>query len=222
MSKQHEHPDLALVKAALSRNPQAVRVLVNRLTPVVQTRVARALLRSGVAQSASLAHEVEDLCQDVFVALFAKEGQALRCWDPAVGIELETFVGVIAWRQAISRLRARRASAHRLVSDPTELAQPSDPSSFAARIEARHSIDALAAKLAERLSANALDMFHRLFLWDQSVDEVCAETGQSAAAVYQWRTRLRRAVQELFEQPSVTPKPTEGTPTLAQQEVPRG
>jgi len=49
-------------------------------------------VRGVVARMLGPGPDVDDLVQDVFVALLAREGAVLRTWDPERGAKLETFV----------------------------------------------------------------------------------------------------------------------------------
>jgi len=53
---------VALVRQALARDRSAIRVIVDALTPVIQARAARALLRRGPRDVKA---EVEDITQNV-------------------------------------------------------------------------------------------------------------------------------------------------------------
>ena len=55
--------------------------------------------------SGRVRQDVEDLAQDVFLRLFEENGRVLRSWDPARGLSLENFAGLVAERHAISTLR---------------------------------------------------------------------------------------------------------------------
>jgi transposase-like protein len=41
-----------------------------------------------------------------------------------------------------------------------------------------------------------MELFHRLYVAQEGVEEVCAHTGLSANAVHQWRRRLGQAAQK--------------------------
>ena len=116
-----------LVRRALARDPSAQRELVARLTPVIQARVARTLLarRSRLAGGRDWREEVKDLSQDVFLALFDRDGQVLRDWQPERGLSLENFVGLVAKRQVLSFLRSGRRNPRKeeplLASDEIEM-----------------------------------------------------------------------------------------------------
>lgn len=194
--------DLELVRAAVAREPARVRELVRRLTPEVQGAVAGVLLRAGGGRAGSIRREVEDLTQDVFLALFEKHGAALSRWDPQAGMSLNGFVRLAARRSTISILRSK-------VRNPFQH-RPQDPSDFEAAaspdaavevaLTSRQALLRLLDALRARLSPLGLEMFCRLFAWEQGVDVVCQETGLGVEAVYQWRSRLRKLVQQIAEE----------------------
>src|SRR4051794_3412218 len=89
-----------LIEAALAREPAAVRALVDLLSPVIERRVAAALWRRAPGRDIRV--EVEDMTQEVFLALFAAGGKPLRAWDPGRGMSLPNFVGLLAQHQVAS------------------------------------------------------------------------------------------------------------------------
>src|SRR5262245_29160958 len=92
--------DDQLLRRALGGDETALSALVARLTPVIQARVARCLLRRAGAAGSRLRQDVKDLVQEVFVALFEGRGRILLGWDPRRGLSLDNFVGLVAERQA--------------------------------------------------------------------------------------------------------------------------
>src|SRR5581483_4281601 len=101
----------SMIRAALEGDPQATRTLVDRLAPVVQSRVTRGLLRRSPSSGGrDVRQEVEDFTQEVFLSLFRDGGRALRAWDPARGLSLENFVGLLAQHQVASILRTGKSS----------------------------------------------------------------------------------------------------------------
>lgn len=195
-----EEMDQARVRAALDGQPDAVRALVGTLTPVVQARVARVLLRrQGASRGRDVRQEVEDLSQEVFVALFAREAKVLRSWDPARGMSLRNFVGLVAEREVASILQSGRRSPWK--EDPTlgdELDRRAGPSTdHAARVESKEMFLVVLERLRARLSPKGMDLFERLLVRQEDVKSVCAATGMSADAVYAWRSRLGKLVREI-------------------------
>lgn len=181
------------LEVALSGDTSALAELVDRLTPVVQTRVARSLRRRDRLGSRSVRQEVEDLSQEVFVALFADDAKVLRSWDPARGLSLANFVGFVAERQVASILRTGKRNPWR--EDPTlteELdgADPAPDPHHAAT--SRQILRRLLLRLEEVLSPLGRHLFELIYLQEKSVSEVERETGLGSDAVYAWRSRLRR------------------------------
>jgi RNA polymerase sigma-70 factor (ECF subfamily) len=191
-----------LVRRALSGDPAALRGLVALLTPVIQGRVARTLLarRYRLAGGRDVRQEVEDLSQDVFLALFSREGRVLRTWQAERGLSLENFVGLIAERQVLSFLRSGRRNPWKedplFASDELEPEAPeSGPEAAAA---SREHLSLLLDRLREELSPLGWRLFELLFVREMSQAEVEAASGLSADAVYAWRSRLRRLAQTLL------------------------
>jgi RNA polymerase sigma-70 factor (ECF subfamily) len=213
-----EHPDSLRIRAALRGELDAIAGLVEDLTPVVQSRVARALLKSGRGNSARLRPEVEDACQEIMAQLFVDDGRLLLAWQPERGLSLGAFVGLIAQRQVLSLLRSRRRSPFS--------AEPTDPVLFdndaglgassdtSGNSEAKEMLRLVSHRLEERLSPAGLEMFYRLYVWEQSPDEVSQETGLSVEAIYQWRSRIRKAAVDVQRElsndgPAANPRPEE-------------
>lgn len=201
-----------LVDRALARDGEALRALVDALTPVIQARVARALLRRAVAASGrNIRQEVADLTQDVFAALFAERGKALRAWKPERGLTLASFVGFVAERQVASILRTARRSPW--TEDPTlmeELDTPEDHSGLELRLESQQMLEALLDRLREELSPLGLSLFELIFIQQRTVPEVCEQMRMSREAVYAWQSRLgklsRRLGAELLSDPRGPPR----------------
>ena len=78
-----------LLERALAGHADSVRALVDRLTPIIQARVARALTRAGRGSGRDARQEMEDLVQDVFATLFKADGKALKAWKQRQAEEQE-------------------------------------------------------------------------------------------------------------------------------------
>ena len=100
--------DLALLDRALSGDVAQLPGLVDRWTPVIQARIVRVLRRYSETADPRVAQEVEDLVQQVFVALFENGAAALRAWQPERGLSLDNWVGLIAEQQILVLLRTRK------------------------------------------------------------------------------------------------------------------
>ncbi|HEX4953752.1 MAG TPA: sigma-70 family RNA polymerase sigma factor [Thermoanaerobaculia bacterium] len=199
-------PVLIEVRGALAGDPEALRHLVQGLTPVIQARVARVLLRSVVATTGrNVRQEVEDLTQEVFLTLFDNESRVLASWQPERGLSLANFVGLVAERQAISILRSGKRSPWK--EDPTfadELDEP-DPARGPEEVAAsRQELGQLLDRLREALSPLGWQLFELLFVEELPLPAVAERTGLSADAIYAWRSRLRKLAQRLAGETSET------------------
>ena len=192
---------VGLVGEALAGDQLALTRLVAALTPVVQARVARTLLarRSLRASGRNLRQGVEDLTQEVFLALFSRDARVLRRWQAERGLSLENFVGLVSERHVASFLRSGRRNPWR--EDPTaaedlegSAGEPGPEEVAASREQLRLVLDRLRASL----SPLGRQIFELLFVHELSLAEAMAASGLSADAVYAWRSRLRRLARELL------------------------
>jgi RNA polymerase sigma-70 factor (ECF subfamily) len=203
------HEDTAgLLESALAGDRAALAGLVAGLTPVIQARVARTLLtrRAFLPPGRNVRQDVEDLSQDVFLALFNRNAHVLRDWQAERGLSLENFVGLVAERQVISFLRSGRRNPRQEVPAPAyddeshemEIAAPDvGPEEIAA---GREHLAVLLDRLREEVSPLGRRLFDLLFVQELSLPEVRAASGLSADAVYAWRSRLRRVARKLWSE----------------------
>ncbi len=198
-------PNAELVQRAIAREPEAVRAFVKSISPVVHGRIAKALMRrrGPAGQRRDTAQEVEDLAQEVFLALFDNGARALRAWDPDRA-PLGAFVALIADHQVYSIFRSgkRRPWSDDIdILTAPEAAAPS-ASNPETRAASKQALDALLDRLRADLSVKGFELFTRLFVDEQSVETVSAELGMSADAIYAWRSRLSKVVKNLATQAS--------------------
>ena len=191
--------DRTLVGRALKREASALRKLVDRLAPVIQARVVRVLLWRQPTSGRDVRQEVEDLTQEVFLALFRREGQLLRSWQPERGLSLRNFVGLVAERLVGGILQAKRGR------NPW-VATPAAPETLASCEAAPQQLDQVidCFDLLDRLLANLTPqgrtMFHKLLVEQQTVAQICRETGMSKNTVHAWHSRLRKLARQLREE----------------------
>jgi DNA-directed RNA polymerase specialized sigma24 family protein len=140
-----------------------------------------------------------DLSQDVFVRLFADGGKVLLSWDPAAGLSLAGFVRLVAQREVSSALRSRRRTplAHD-ARDPVLLDEQVAPTtcSLDTRVHSRERLEQVVRHLSGHVSPRGMDIFRRLFVNRDSPQQVSSELRLTLVSVYQWRTRLARAVRQ--------------------------
>ena len=193
-------PDLppAVVARAIDRDPEAVRALIDAVSPVIEGRVARALHRRSGGRGRNVAQEVEDLTQEVFAAQFADDARALRAWREDRG-PLGAFCALVADHQVYSIFRSgkrRPWSEDLVVTDVIEATEPEERSPEA-RVASREAFATLWDRLRAALTPKGLDLFQRLFVEEESVEAVCQATGLSTDAVYAWRSRLAKVARKL-------------------------
>ncbi len=189
------------LRRALDGEEPALTELVKNLRPVVHARVARRLLRYSGASPKEIRQQVEDLTQEVFLALFADGARVLRGWQPERGLSLRNYVGYVAERQVVTILRT--AQRNPWTEDPTLTEELDDFDPAAGPEEAAASRDVLQRllrHLEERLSPLGRHLFDLLYLRERSVSEVEHETGLSSDAVYAWRSRLRRLSRQILSE----------------------
>jgi RNA polymerase sigma-70 factor (ECF subfamily) len=216
-----------LLERALDGDKDATRRLVRVVMPIVQARVARVLVRRRGGSGRDVRQEVEDLAQDVFAALFADRGRVLRAWDPARGLSLASFCGLIAEREASSILRSgRRSPWKESATELEELDRDLGADKGAElRVASREQLEQLVTRLREELSPRGLELFHRLIVEEESVESVCASTGMKPDAVYAWKSRLAKAVRKLAAEiaksdPRVSVSDSAGSRRTPEEETP--
>jgi len=198
----------SLLSRALAGEQAALSGLVSLLTPVIQARVARTLLarQSRLGSGRSVRQEVEDLSQDVFLALFDRDAHVLRRWQAERGLSLENFAGLVAERQVLSFLRSGRRNPQQedgWTEDDLEAAAPDrGPEEVTA---SREHLSRLLDRMREKVSPLGRRLFDLLYVQELSSAEVMTETGLSADAVYAWRSRLRRLARKLLAELSESP-----------------
>lgn len=195
-------PSAAIIRdfeASLKKDVAARRRFIEAIVPVVQARVARVLARTRPANGVAARQELHDLMQEVFVALYEDDARVLRAWDAARGLSLLNFVGLIAERQTVSLLRSGKRSPFRdTPSELEELDRALEPEvQLEPSVISRDMLLQLVERLRESLSVRGLDLFYRLFVDSETVEEISADTGMSADAIYAWRSRLGKLIRVL-------------------------
>lgn len=191
----------ATIVRALEGDRSALDGLVATLTPAIQAEVARTLVRGGAVRGRDGRQEVLDATQEIFCALFANEGRALRAWDPEKGRKLVSFVRLIAKRKVISMLRSNTKNPW--ADDPTEhemldVIAGDDRDSL--HHEERDAVSTLWSRLKPHLGDRGLILFQLLFVEEQDVEHVMAKTEMSRDAVYAWRSRLRKQARNIGQE----------------------
>ncbi len=198
IERQREHAsrymtqfDPADLPRLLAGDRAAITEFVASMTPIIQARAARVLLKGA---SRDIRRDVEDHSQDVFAHLFADGAKVLKRYDSSHGLSLRNYVGLIAERRVISSLRSSKTNPWResvsLDDEPVLVCGHGTPETEAADASA---LGALMTELRNTLSDQGWQLFQLLYVQDLSVADVIDETGLSNDAVYAWRSRLRKA-----------------------------
>jgi RNA polymerase sigma factor (sigma-70 family) len=171
----------------------AAQDLVGRLLPVVRMRVTRILWRwSAVAKGRDVNQDVDDMVQDVFVALLNQNARVLRSWAPDRGLSLPNFVGLVAERHVLSRLRSARSNpwTEEATNDGELAARIGVDDMLELRVTLQQFLCILVERLHTQLTPLAMQLFVQLFIEQRSVTEVSGMCRMSANSVYVWRNRL--------------------------------
>jgi len=189
----------ALIRRALTGEAASVRALVDRLSPVIERRVAATLWKRE--RKRNIPQEVDDIAQEVLLSLFQSDGKTLRSWDPTRGMSLDRFVGMLAQHLTISILRNGRTSPWR--DEPTALDKLEKMDAWDVTPEAvtisRQSLQVLLDRMRATLSPRGLVLFQRIVVDAEPLDAVMAAEGLSQAAAYQWKSRLLQTMRSLAE-----------------------
>lgn len=189
-----------LLDAALSGDAKATQKLVGGITPTIHVRVARAMMRRRAqAKDRTPRQDLEDLVQDVFAALFTRNGRALRAWNPERGLSFLNFVGLLAEREVGMIMRTGKRNPW--TEDPTLtdklVALRGEHASHEDQVASRQVLERISERLRDRLSPPGRHHFQMLYVEDRPVKVVAEQTGTSTAALYAWRSRLGKLLRQL-------------------------
>lgn len=188
--------DARLLSSALAGDRAQLKVLLDRLTPIVQARVARCLLRAG--QARDVRRDVEDLTQDALVELFANDAHILHAWRDDAGLSLNNYVGLVTERRTISALRSSRRNPWREQQGEEDAPEALDTApAVERRVLAGDLLERMLMRLRESLTPLGFHLFDLLYVQELDTPQVCAATELSPEAVYAWRSRLRRAARQV-------------------------
>jgi DNA-directed RNA polymerase specialized sigma24 family protein len=183
---------LALVRRALAGDGPSLRALVRRLVPVIQARTdvflaARPGRRIGP-------HGVDDLVQDVWLALIKDGGRLLLAWDPARGMTLEGYVGLVTKRELWGRVRQETAGKRGSGLRAVDLADVEPAGSHDVEGEAigRDLARSLADHLEQALPERGRLVMRCLYTDGCSPAEVADVLGVNLQVVYNWQHKIRQ------------------------------
>jgi hypothetical protein len=177
-----------LVQQALTLQGAPLGQLLLSLRPVLTARAGRTLARHRrLARAAAI--EVPDAVQEMTLRLLERDGQWLRSWDPARGMSLPSWVGLLGER-ALRTLLLRSTQAALLSSaaiDPER-----QGSCSIAQLEARDLLSKAALSLDPTSRARELLLLEALQAPLEDAGQLAARLGISTEALYCARSRLLR------------------------------
>lgn len=184
-----------------------MRRLVDRLAPVIWSRVTRVAQRGGRRTQAELNQLAEDLRQEVFASLFQEGGKVLRAWVPERGLSLEAYVGLVAEHQAASILRSGRRSAWKedATEDETLARVAGESEAVVARLDARDTLVRVLERVRAELSPKGVQIFELLVVEERSIEEVAALLETTPDALYAWRSRIGKLAQRIAAELEAVP-----------------
>lgn len=185
-----------LIERALSGEVEAQRELVMRLTPVITSVARRELAR--VRGGRVGVRELEDLVHDVFVALLADDGRALRRYDGRTKMRALFRVYARSRIRDIARKEHRRGALLGRPIDESEVAhlegnEPRPDQVAEAHQLARRLRTEVEAAFATPLGRTMTDL---LLIEQASTDDVQARTGKTRQQVFRWRSRVLGVARE--------------------------
>jgi len=189
-----EYDDLPpLLDAVRQRDERAARLLVERLGPLV-LRIVRAHRPRRVAE--------EDLCQEVFMSVFADLAQFRGA------VPFERWVARIAVNTCFDALRREKVRPELRCADLSALDAQAIEDLLSETEQVSESHDASAnevlLKLLDTLPPHDRALMQWLGIEEQSVEEVAARLGWSRVRVkvtaFRIRMRLRAAAKKLIEE----------------------
>jgi len=172
-----------------ARDPGLARHAVERITAIVRARVRRFLARSR----GHAGDEVDDVVQEIWLALLDRDARRLRSWDRGRGVSLEHYIARIADRQLLSRAAHGRA---RLRSAPlVELdAMPEDAAVDRWTPEAAAGTAALLtrwrADVGRQLPGRGPAIFE-LMIRELDADQIARALEVNRQVVYNWQHQIR-------------------------------
>lgn len=174
--------------------PRAVEEFVDILEPVCRARINKVLLRAGDASR----RDVDDLCQITWMALLMNGGRLARKWSSSKGLSFENYAGLKAEHLARDFVRQKKEVLWRDDEPCTSLEPRLDSSRAPDRlVEASDLMQKVTSVLQSELSEVGRKLFYLLYVEQLEVDEVCSIMGMTPDAVYAWRSRLGRRMEEI-------------------------
>lgn len=181
-----------LVRRAVRGRPQAVRVLVRLLMPVVRARVRRFLQGRAGRRLGPL--DADDLSQEIWCKLLEDDARLLLAYDVERGCTPQSYVGLLAQREMFNRLQKENAlkrggDRHPLpLSETDALSGNADPERDAA---ARELLAEMSVHLEASLPERGRDVLRLVYEEGNEPAEAATALGTTLQVIYNWQHRIR-------------------------------
>ena len=184
----YEPPWLVPEDVTDASDPRRARRAMELVTAIVRARARRFLFRSPIA-----GYEVEDVVQEIWVALLDRDARRLRSWDPGRCVPSERFIAMIADRELASlwsHSRARRRSAPLIDLEATPVHATMDTWTPEAALATASLLAAWRARISQQLSVRGRAIFELMVL-ELDPDQVAAVLEVNRQVVYNWQYQIR-------------------------------
>ncbi len=183
-----------LIDKASRGDRAAVRVLVERLFPVVRARVRVMQARRSDLRGL----DSKDLVQQVFVCLLEHDARQLTLWSPDRGATLEGYVGMVTEREVGNAgQRAATRERHETMSEE-EADAPLEQPSPELQTVARDEVARLGSFLDGQLPPKGRVVLKCLYADGLDADETARVLGVNRQVVYNWQHRIRTLAREFL------------------------
>ncbi len=193
-----KHPDLTLIEQLLAGDRLACAQAVNRLGPVIQSRV-RLFLRTRSQKSLN-SLQIEDLVHQVWCRLLTNDGRRLRNFNPEQR-SLEGYVNMIAYQELIDLLRKGNHALPSVGLDDAPEIEDEAPS-VDRRVQSSQEAQLLREHLMQELPEKGQIILKLRYDDGLSDADVASTLGVQKQVVYNWTHRIRKIAKAWSEKNS--------------------
>jgi len=179
--------DLALVGRCIARDPGAWRAFVDRFAGTIRALARRYLKLAGQMPDDG---ELDDILQEVFLALTRRNHRLLKNYDPTYTVK--TYLGVITRTEVHRILRKKRPS---VFGDSADLQAAPDPADLGAEAERSERIDVLTRAL-EDLPERDRELIRLRYLRELDYKGISARLGIPETSIGQLLFRAKDRLRE--------------------------
>lgn len=186
-----------LVEDVLRGEKEAVSKFLKSYLPLFRSSIIRTHLRSK-GSSFSTEWSVEDLTQEIILALVQDNFKILRTWKSIHGISLKTYLYRFCVQRIIDFQRKMLAAKRNLppgdqLLNMLSIVETNQELAYDEKEYLRN----LSRILSEELAPPEQELFKMTFIEERSSDDICQTLGISSDTFYQRRVRLRMRIAAL-------------------------